>query len=68
MGCSTQLPAVGDKLAIQYTPGELGRSRLVGQVSWLWIGIFAASILGLAIFGVLMYREAHDTSAGKKKQ
>lgn len=60
MGGSTPLPAEGEKIAIQYTPGELGRSRLAGRVNWFWIAVFAASVLGVAVFGYIMYRDSRD--------
>src|SRR5689334_7212511 len=50
---SGSLPAVGEQIEIQYTPGELGRSRRAGQVEWVWIAVFGVAVAATVVFAIL---------------
>src|SRR5262245_4162561 len=45
-------------VAVQYTPGADGRSRLVGQVNWIGIAVFVVSVSVLGVAGWRLWREA----------
>jgi hypothetical protein len=53
-------------VAVQYTPGPSGRSRLAGHVNWFGIGFFVVSLGVLGFFGYRLWREASQaTKRGK---
>jgi hypothetical protein len=57
------------KVAVQYTPGAGGRSRLAGHVNWFGIGFFVVSLGVLGFFGYRLWREASQaTSRAKSRQ
>jgi hypothetical protein len=60
-------PPPDGKLAIRYTPGETGRSRLVGRVPWIWIAVFVGSVAGLGVFMFLMWREATEGDRPRRR-
>lgn len=66
VGLDWNVPASG-KIPVQYTPGVDGRSRLAGHVNWLGIGIFAVSVVLIALFALGLYKEMADTSPRKRK-
>ena len=57
----------GTKIPIRYTPGEDGRSRLLGNVPWVWITIFVASLVGIGVFGYLLWREGKEAYEPRKR-
>jgi hypothetical protein len=48
------------KLQIIYLGGKDGSSRPVGQVSWLWLLIFFASLIGVVFFAWKMHKESSE--------
>jgi hypothetical protein len=62
------LPRTGT-VAVQYTPGELGRARLKGHVYWTSIVVFVAALGTVAVMGFLLWREANEETrpAGRKR-
>jgi hypothetical protein len=57
--CEWPLPASG-KVMVEYTPGQLGRSRLKGRVHWTGIIIFFVSIAAVAAAGYKLWQEANE--------
>ena len=53
------LPADGS-VAIRYTSGLTGRSRLAGHVSWFGLGVFFGSLLLVAVGLVVLGRDGRD--------
>jgi len=47
-------------VAIRYTPGLTGGSRLAGNVSWFGLGIFFGSLLLVAVGIVVLGRDGRD--------
>jgi hypothetical protein len=70
VGTDWELPSTGT-IAVQYTPGVDGRSRLSGHVNWVGIAIFVVSVGVLGFFGYRLWREAYDatrpTKPGRKR-
>jgi hypothetical protein len=60
------LPRTGT-VAVQYTPGELGRARLKGHVQWGGIVFFGVSLAAVAVCGVLLWREAIEAARPEKR-
>ena len=67
--CSTGWPGVmNGTVAVRYTPGKDGESRLSGNVSWLGLGLFAAAI-ALIIWGIIVVsREMYVDKPRKKRR
>ena len=51
---------------LRYTPGANGRSRIAGEVNWIWIIIFAASIASIGFFGFRLWREFQEGDKPRK--
>ena len=52
-----------DSVAVRYTPGENGRSRLAGHVNWLGIILFFASVCALGFFGFRIWRSYTESDS-----
>lgn len=67
--CSTGWPGVmNGTVAVRYTPGKEGESRLSGNVSWIGLGLFATAI-ALIIRGIIvMSREMYFDKSTKKRR
>jgi hypothetical protein len=65
VGQSTSLRP-GYTVAIEYTSGELGRSRIAGSIYWLPIIIFGVSLLAIVVVVVLLVREANEAYRPRK--
>jgi hypothetical protein len=50
----------GGTMTVEYTPGELGRTRPKGQVYWGPIVIFLLALTVVAVFVILLLREANE--------
>jgi hypothetical protein len=59
-------PPPGNTVTVQYTPGELGRSRLAGTIYRLPIIIFGVSLLAVLVVIVRLVREANDAYRPRK--
>ena len=71
-GVTTSLSRVDEfmvkTIPIRYTPGKDGRSRLAGDVNWVYVALFAGSILVIG-FGVYrLFREANDDGSKPRKK
>jgi len=55
------------KVAVQYTPGEDGSSRLAGGVHWIWPAVFAFSLLCLLIIAVRLLREGAEEPKPRRR-
>jgi hypothetical protein len=55
------LPQSGT-VAVRYTPGEDGRSRLAGHVNWWGITMFGVTLLALGVAGFRLWREAAEAT------
>ena len=53
---------------VEYTPGELGRARLAGHVSWVGIIIFATALIVVGVFGYMMWKEANEEYRSKRRK
>lgn len=53
-------PPPDNKIAIRYTPGETGQSRLAGHVSWWGLGVFGGSILLFVLALIVLGREGRE--------
>lgn len=60
-----EMPASG-KVAVEYTPGKEGRSRLSGHRNWFGIIFFVASLLLLGFFGVRLWSQAGEATQERK--
>ncbi len=56
------------KVSIQYMPGPYGQSRIAGQVNWFILGLFAASLGAIVVFGYRFVREAKDELRESKRK
>jgi hypothetical protein len=56
----------GGKVAIQYTAGADGSSRLAGHVHWVGLTLFALSLGAMGIFGFRLWREASEATRDQK--
>jgi hypothetical protein len=45
---------------VRCTAGTDGRARLAGNVNWLMLGIFAASVVTLGVVGYRFWREVRE--------
>ena len=54
------------QVTVRYTPGANGRSRIAGEVNWIWIIIFAASIASIGFFGFRLWREFQEGDKPRK--
>ena len=61
------VPANG-KVAVEYTPGELGRSRLKGRVHWTGITIFIVALVAVGVAGFMLWREANEATRPRKRK
>jgi hypothetical protein len=59
------VPASG-KVSVEYTPGELGRARLKGSVSWVAIVFFVGCLGAVAVAAVGLWREANEAYRPRK--
>jgi hypothetical protein len=50
------------EVAIRYTPGKDGRSRLAGTSNWLLVGLFFVSLAVVAGFAVRLWLEAREAT------
>ena len=56
----------GGKVAIQYTAGADGSSRLAGHVNWVGLTLFALSLGAMGMFGFRLWREAAEATGDQK--
>ena len=59
---------IGQKVAVRYTPGANGRSRLAGHVNWFGVILFSGSILSMTFFGFRIWREYKAGEAPRKRR
>lgn len=55
-------------IPIRYSPGKDGRSRLAGDVNWLFIALFVGSILMIGFGAYKLIREANDDGPKPRKK
>jgi hypothetical protein len=67
VGTDWAVPANG-KVAVRYTPGKDGNSRLSGHVRWFGIILFSVGLLTILFFGVKLYREANEDTQPKRRK
>ncbi len=57
-----------EMVAVRYTPGVNGTSRLAGHVNWLGIGFFIIALVAVGWFGYKLWREAREAYEPRKRK
>jgi hypothetical protein len=63
----TQLPSDGH-VPIQYIPGTADSSRIAGHSNSFWVLVFFASLAIMAVFLIMLAREANEPKGKRKSQ
>lgn len=64
---STPVPGPGGKIAIRYTNGANGSSRLAGHVNWVGVVLFGVS-LAIIVFGIfVLMKEERATRPARRR-
>jgi hypothetical protein len=53
-------------VAVRYTPGADGSSRLAGNVHWFGLVFFLISMGAIVIFGIRLWRQAAEATGGMR--
>jgi hypothetical protein len=56
------------KVAVRYTPGEDGSSRLAGRVRWVWLCVFGGSLVMILVAAALLLREGAEEPAPRRRR